>query len=103
MVFHGGGDNIVGSDNVRPDRLHREKLAGRHLLESGGMEDVIGSVHNVPHRIDIAHVSDVELHLAGVIGILSLQRVAHPVLLLFVTAYDADFPDVRSQEVLENR
>ena len=35
-------DDVLGAEDVRLHRLEREVLAGRHLLQRGGVEDDVG-------------------------------------------------------------
>lgn len=92
---------VVRADDVRLYRLHREELAGRHLLERGSVEDVVHARHGVAHGLRVAHVADVELDLLGLLRVPGLEPVAHVVLLLLVAREDADLPEVGVQEMLE--
>ena len=60
------------------------------------MEDEIHSAHGLLHAALIAHIADVELELGAVVAL------AHVVLLLLVTAEDANLGDVGVEEALEN-
>lgn len=66
------------------------------------MENVINTGHGILDGLGIADIADVELDLLGSVRVLSLKLVAHIVLLLFVPGEDADFIQVRVQEVLQN-
>ena len=58
------------------------------------MEDVVNTGHCVTDGLGVADITDVELHLFGVLRVLGLKLMAHIVLLLLVTGEDADFlPD----------
>ena len=93
---------IVRALDVGAHRLHREKLATRHLLERGGMEYVVDAGHCVRNGLRVTDVADVEFHLVGVLRILRLQLMAHIVLFLLVAGEDADLTDIAGQEVLEH-
>ena len=77
--------------------LHGVELARRDLLQGGGMEDVIGSLHRIPESVGAAHVSDVELQLVAAV------QVPHVVLLLLVAAEDADLGDFRGEKPPQDR
>ena len=83
--------------DVRAHRLHRIELAGRHLLQRRCMENVIGAPQRIVHAVVLADITDVELQLVVP------QPDPHVLLLLLVTAEDADLGEVRLQEVLEHR
>ena len=100
--INGGVQHIISTDDVGLDGLHGEELAGRDLLQSSSMEDVINTRHSVTDRLRIADIPDVELYLLGGVGMLGLKLVAHIVLLLLVTGEDADFLQIGIQEVLQN-
>ena len=97
-----GVQHIISTDDVGLDGLHGEELAGRNLLQSSSMEDVINTGHGILDGLGIADITDVELHLLGVLRVLGLKLVTHIILLLFVTRENADFLQVRIQEVLQN-
>ena len=101
-VLDGREENIVGADDIGHCGLHREELAGGHLLEGGGVENVVNAVHSVTHAGDIADVADVELDLVGHLGHFGLELVAHIVLLLLVAGEDADLTDIGAQEAVED-
>ena len=98
-----GGQDVVGPDDVGLHRLHREKLAGRHLLQRRGVKDVVDAAHGDPHRFEVADVSDVKLDFVGKPGIPALNPVAHIVLLLFVARKDADLTDVGFNKAVQHR
>ncbi len=50
-----------GAADVRRDRLEGEVLAGRHLLEGGGVEDDVGAAQDRGDAVEVAHVADAEL------------------------------------------
>ena len=95
----GGMEDVVRAHDVGADGLHGEELAGGHLLQSSGMEDVVHAGHGVPHRLGIAHVAYVKLDLLSSLRVLGLELVAHIVLLLLVPGEDANLADVGFQKV----
>ena len=97
-----GMEHVVRADDVGAHGLHGEELAGGHLLEGGGVEDVVHAVHGVAHALGVADVADEEADLGGELGGLLLQAVAHVVLLLLVAREDADLGQVGVHEVLEH-
>ncbi len=101
-LVDGGVQHVVRADDVGAHGLHGEELAGGHLLERRGVEDVVHAVHGVAHRLGVAHVPDEEANLAGQLGRPLLQAVAHVVLLLLVAREDADLREVGVHEVLEH-
>jgi len=104
-LSHAGVDRsveqVVSADDVGAHRLHREELARRDLFQRSGMEHIICAIHDISHGVQIADVPNVELNLPRIIRILGLQSVSHPVLLLLVAAYYADFADIRGQEMFK--
>ena len=94
-----GMEDVVRTDNVCAHGLHGEELAGGHLFEGCGMEDVVYAGHGVPHSLRVAHVAYVELDLLGSLRVLGLELMAHIVLLLLVPGEDANLADVGFQEV----
>ena len=94
--------DIVSTDDVGLNRLHGEKLAGRDLLQSGSVEDVVNAGHGILDGLRIADITDVELDLLGVLRVLGLKLVAHIVLLLFVTGEDSYLLQVGIQKVFQN-
>ena len=99
---YGGVQHVVGADDVGAHGLHGEELAGGHLLQRRGVEDVVNAAHGIAHGLGVAHVADEEAHLGGELGAALLQAVAHVVLLLLVSGEDADLLKVRVHEVLEH-
>ena len=97
-----GVQHIISTDDVGLNSLHGEELAGGDLLQSSSVEDVVNTGHGVTDGLGIADITDVELDLLGVLRMLGLKLVAHIVLLLLVTRENADFLQVRIQEVLQN-
>ena len=97
-----GVKDVVRADDVGAHSLHGEELAGGHLLEGGGVEDVVHAVHGIAHRLSVTDVADEEAHLGGELRGLLLQAVAHVVLLLLVAGEDADLGQVGVHEVLEH-
>ena len=97
-----GVQHVIRTDDVGLNGLHGEELAGRNLLQSSSMEDVINTGHCVTDRLRIADIADIELYLLGVLRVLGLKLMAHIILLLFITREDTDLLQVRIQEVLQN-
>ena len=95
----GGVQHIVGAGDVGADGLHREELAGRHLLERRRVENIVHAGHGVPHRLRVAHIADVEFDLFGALRMPGLKLVPHIVLFLFVTGENADLLQIRIQEM----
>ena len=98
----GSVQNIVSTDDVGLDGLHGEEFAGRNLFQSGSVENVVNTGHCVTDGLGVADITDVELDLLGSVRMLGLKLMAHIVLLLLVTRENADFLQVRIQEVLQN-
>ena len=90
------------NDDIGLHSLHREKLTGRHLLESRSMEDIVDSLHGVLKRRLVAYVADVELDLVCNLGHRSLIEVTHVVLLLLVAREDTDLTDIRTEKTVQN-
>lgn len=101
-LLDGCVEHVVRADDVGAHGLHGEELAGGHLLQGGGVEDVVHAVHGVAHALGVADVADEEAHLGGELRGLLLQAVAHVVLLLLVAREDADLGQVGVHEVLEH-
>ena len=91
---NGGVKHVVRTDDVGAHSLHGEELAGGHLLQGSGVEDVVHPGHGVPYRLGIAHVAYVELHFLGGLRVLSLELMAHVVLLFLVPGEDANLTDI---------
>ena len=79
----------------------KEEFAAGHLLEGGGMEDVIDALHGIFEGALVADVTDVELDLVRHFRHTGLEIVAHVVLFLLVAGEDADFADVGAEETVE--
>ena len=94
--------DVVRADDVRLHGLHREELAGGHLLQRCRVEDVVDAGHGIADGLRVAHITDVELDLTGILRVVGLQLVAHVVLLLLIAGEDADLADVGGQEMLEH-
>lgn len=94
--------DVVRADDVGADCLHGEELAGGHLLEGGGVEDVVHAVHGVAHALGVADVADEEANLGGELRGFLLQAVTHIVLLLLIAREDSDLGEVCVHEVLEH-
>ena len=88
--------DILGTEHIGLDRFHRIELAGRDLLQSGGVKDIIHALHRIMDAVVIPYIANVELEL-GIV-----QRNAHVLLLLLVTAEDANFTDIGFDEALEH-
>ena len=95
--------NIVRSDNVGLNRLHRKKFAGRHLLQGRRVKNVVNTRHRVSDGLGAAHIADVELHLFRVLRVVRLKGMAHIVLFFLVAGEDANLLQVRVQKMLQNR
>src|SRR3546814_3615959 len=90
--------DVCSSDlDICANRFHRIKFAGRHLLECGGMENIIGTLHCLTDAVVIPYITDIESQL------LVRQRNAHVVLLLLITAKDTDLPNARIQKTVQDR
>ena len=100
--INGGVEDVVRADDVGLNGLHGEELAGGNLLQSGSVEDVVNTGHCVTDGLGVADITDVELHLFGVLRVLGLKLMAHIVLLLLVTGEDADLLQIGIQEMLQN-
>ena len=98
----GGVEDVVRTDDVGAHGLHGEELAGGHLLQGGGVEDIVHAGHGVPHRLGVAHIAYVELDLLGGLRVLGLKLMAHIVLLFLIAGEDANLTDVGFQEVLQH-
>lgn len=98
----GGMQHVVGADDVGAHGLHGKELAGRNLLQCGGVENVVHAVRGVANRLGVAHVADQEPHLRCELGALLLKAVTHIVLLLLITREDANFLELGVDEVLEH-
>lgn len=101
-LLDGGVQDVVRADDVGSHGLHGEELAGGHLLEGGGVEDVVDPVHGVAHALGVADVADEEANLGGELRGFLLQAMAHVVLLLLVAGEDTDLCQVSVHEVLEH-
>ena len=97
-----GVEDVVRADDVGLNSLHREELAGRNLLQSSRMENVVNTRHGVLDRLRIADIADVELDLLGGLRVLGLKLVSHIILLLLVAGEDANLLEVRVKEVFQN-
>lgn len=95
-------EHVIRADDIGLHGLHREELAGGHLLERRRMEDVVHAGHGVRDGLRVADIADVEFDLMGCLRVLGLELVAHIVLLLFVAGENADFLEVGVKEVLED-
>ena len=100
--INGGVEDVIGADDIGLDGLHGEELAGGDLLQSSGVEDVVHAGHGVLDGLGVADIADIELDLLCGLRVPGLELVAHIILLLFVPGEDADFLQVRVQEVLQD-
>ena len=101
-VLTGRREHVVRAYQIGLNRLHREELAARHLLQRRGVEDVIHSRHRAAAALQTADVSDVELYFVRVLRHTCLVLVAHVVLLLLVSGEDADLRYVCLEEAVED-
>ena len=90
----GGVEHVVRTDDVGAHGLHGEELTGGHLFQGSGVEDVVHPGHGVPHGLRVSHVTYVELDFLGGLRVLSLELVAHVILLFLIPGEDADLADV---------
>ena len=95
-VLDRGFQQVVGADHVGLDRFHRVELTGGNLLERRRVEDIVDAAGRVQDAREVAHVADVELQLRIVV------LLAHVVLLLLVTAENADLRDAGVEEALQH-
>ena len=102
-LVNGRGEHVIRADDVGLHRLHGEKLAGGHLLQSRRVENVVHIVDGVFHGLQIPDVADEELDFCRGLGHFRLELVAHVVLLLFVPGENPDLADVRIQEPVQHR
>ena len=100
--FNGSSQDIVRAYDIGPNRFHREKLTGGHLLQSGSVENIIRAGNRTPATLQAAHIADVEFDFVCDVGVSGLVFVPHVVLFLLVTGEDADFFDIRCKETLEH-
>ena len=98
--LNGGGEHIVGADDIGPHGLHGEELAGGHLLQSGGVEDIIHPSHGSPNRLQIPDIANVKLDFVRHFRHPGLVLVAHIVLLLLVSREDADLANIRGEKAV---
>ena len=96
----GGGEDVVRADDVGPHGLHGEELAGGHLLQSGGVEDIVHPGHGPPDGLQVPDVANVKLDLIRYLRHSGLVLVAHVVLLLLIPGEDADLANVRGQKAV---
>ena len=101
--INGSMEDVVRPLDIGFDRLHGEKLAGGNLLEGRRVPDIIDAGHGIRDRPRIPDIADVELDLGGRLRVRCLQDMAHVILLLLIAGEDTDLPDVRVDEMLENR
>ena len=99
----GGGEHVVGADHVGLHGFHGEELAGGHLLQRGGVEDIVHPPHGILHGADIPDIADIVPDLLRHLRHGRLKLVAHIVLLLLVPGEDADLPDIRIQKPPQHR
>ena len=95
-------EHVIRANNIGLNGLHREELAGRNLLQSGSMENVVNTGHCVTDRLRVTDITDVKLDLFGILWMLGLKLMAHIILLLLITGEDTNLLQVGIQEVLQN-
>lgn len=95
-VLDGAEQHVVGALHIGAGGLDGEELTAGHLFERCGREYVVDAAHGDIDGLLVADVADVVLYLVV------LELVAHVVLLLLVTAEDADFLDVGVQETAQH-
>ena len=100
--INGGVQHVVRADDIGLDSLHGEELAGRNLLQSSSVENVIDTRHCVTDGLRVADIADVEFDLFSRVRMLSLKLMAHIVLLLLITREDADLLQIGIQKMLQN-
>ena len=100
--LNSSGQDIVRSDDIGLDGLHREELTARDLLQCCGMEDVIHARHGIAARLQVAYIADKKLDLMGHIRVFHLVFVAHIVLLLLIAGEDADFSDICTEKAIQH-
>ena len=88
---------IVRADHIGLHSLQREELATGNLLQGGGGEYIIHSYHSTINGLAITHVTDVEFYFR------ILQGMPHIVLLLLITAKDANFLDSAIKKATQYR
>ena len=98
--LNGGGEHIVGADDVGPHGLHGEELTGRHLLQGGSVENIVHPSHGPPNGLQVPDVANVKLDLIRHLRHPGLILVAHIVLLLLIPGEDADLANVRGEEAV---
>ena len=94
MVCNTCGNHIVGPCHIGFDRLHRIKLAGRHLLQSCGMKYIIHTAERIQNGIVIPYITYVELDLFRMLRIQLLIGMPHIILLLLIPREDADLCNI---------
>lgn len=94
--------HVIGADNVSANRLHGKELARGHLLESGGVEDVVHTVHRIANRLSITHITNEETNLGSELRTTLLQAMTHVILLLLITREDANLFELGVNEVLKH-
>ena len=96
----GSGEDVVRADDVGPHGLHGEELAGGHLLQGGGVEDIVHPGHGPPDGLQVPDIANVKLDLIRHLRHSGLVLVAHIVLLLLIPGEDADLGNVRGQKAV---
>ena len=88
---------IVRADHIGLHSLQREELATGNLLQGGGRKHIIHSYHSTINGLAITHVTDIEFYFR------ILQGMPHIVLLLLITAKDANFLDSAIKKATQYR
>ena len=98
--LNGGGEDVVRADDVGPHGLHGEELTGRHLLQGGGVENIVHPGHGPPNGLQVPDVANVKLDFIRHLRHPGLILVAHVVLLLLIPGEDADLTNVRGEKAV---
>jgi hypothetical protein len=95
VVGQAGPDHVLGAQHVGVDALRGIVLGGRHLLQSGGMNDDVDTAQGQGQALAITDVAQEEAHLAdGLLVELLAQLDLHVALLQFVAGVDDDLSRV---------
>ena len=102
IVLDGCSEDIICSYHIGFHGLHREEFAARHLLQRGGMEDIVRTGHGAPAAFKAADISDIEFYLVCHIRVFGLVFMAHVILFFLVTGEYPYLRNVCSEETLED-